>query len=207
LAKEWTRAALAAAGAVLAGLAAASAQDEPAAFAGCAAPTCLAVELSPALRAALAAGEGVSVEAVADGLVLSYRGGAPIDVRLVAVRYDNGRLVRYGVSARTRLEAAGTELAVEGAADAVLHALSPATYRTAVVRPVEGAETAEVALPAYVGNVPPSVLVGEPGLVALEGAAEGSIGVIALEPEDPALRDGAAAESFGALVRVELVRP
>jgi hypothetical protein len=192
------------------GFAAAAAQDEAAALAACAAERCLGADLSPELRAALARDGTATLEALAAGLLLSYRGATPIDVRLVAARYDNGRLVRYGVSARARIEAAGAGLAVEDAAGAVARAFTPATHRLVEIAAFDGegaGAATPVALPAFVGAVPPTNLVGEPGLIALAGAREGSIGVIALEPDDPALRDGVAAESFGTVVRLELVKP
>jgi hypothetical protein len=194
------------AAAALGGIGAASAQDESAALSACAAPHCLGVDFAPELRAALAGEAKTTIEALAAGLVLSYRGEGPIDVRLVAVRYDDGRLVRYGVSDRTRLEP-GSGLLVADAGGAIARALTPATHRIAEVSAFDGGEAVAVALPAFVGAVPPTNLAGEPGLVALAGALEGSIGVIALEPEDPALRDGMAAESYGVVVRLEMIRP
>jgi hypothetical protein len=181
--------------------------QEPTEAPACAAAKCLEASFPPALLAQLGEG-GVTVEAVAEGLVLSYRGEEPIDVRLVAVRYDNGRLVRYGVSQRTRLEP-GEGLTVEGADAAIARAFVPATHRVATVGLLDGADghATDVVLPAFVGNVPPTFMVGEPGLIAFEGEQSGSIGIIALEPEDPALRDGMAAASRGALVRLTLTRP
>jgi hypothetical protein len=185
-----------------AGLAPATAQD-------CGAPVCLRTELSPDLATQLGSG-GVTLEALAGGLSLGYVGPNPIAVRLVAARYDNGRLVRYGVSARTMVSA-DQAVAITDAAAVLADAFEPATHRVVQLGAVEGEAARPIALNAFVGNVPPSNLGGEPGKALLtpeEAAAyTGSIGVIVLEPDDPALRDGAAAGSVGALVQLTLVRP
>lgn len=192
----------AALGLAAAGLAPSRAQD-------CGAPACLAVDLSPELAAQLESGQ-VALDALAGGLALSYAGANPIPVRLIAARYDDGRLVRYGVSGRTQVSAA-EPVAIADAATALTRGFLPATHRTVAIKAVSGSAELPIALASFVGNVPPTNLGGEPGksLMTPEQAAaySGSIGVILLEPDDPALRDGVAAASVGAIVQLELVRP
>lgn len=184
------------------GLAPAGAQD-------CGAPVCLSVALSPDLAAQLSSGEA-TFEAVAGGLTFGYIGPNPIPVRLVAARYDGGRLVRYGVSARATASTDGP-VAIPDAAEVLRRAFEPATHRTVQLGAVEGEAAQPVSLQAFVGNVPPGALGGEAGaaLMTPEAAASyaGSVGVIVLEPDDASLRDGQAAAATGALVKLTLVRP
>ncbi len=200
------------------GLAPAGAQDAAApppdpALEACAAERCLGVGFTAALSAALGSAEPVDLAALAEGLVFSHR-GAPLDVRLIAARYDDNRLVRYGVSERAPV---GGEagVVIPGAAAAVTKALEPATNRIVEIAAFDGegaGAPVPLTLQSFVGNVPPTYLVGEPGSALLaegaaDGASEGSLGVLVLEPEAAELRDGMAAESFGALVRLALKRP
>lgn len=205
----WTKG-LARAGSVLglalglaaAGLAPSAAQD-------CGAPACLSAALGADAASALSGGTA-TLESLAEGLTLSYAGADPIPARLIAARYDNGRLVRYGVSGRVML-APGEPVAFPDAAAVIRHAFTPATHRIVQLGAVSGEATSPIALPAFVGNVPPGNLGGEAGkaLMTPEDAAaySGTVGVIVIQPDDPALRDGVAAASTGALVQLTLVRP
>jgi hypothetical protein len=156
----------------------------------------------------------VTLEALAAGLTLDYAGPDALAVRLVAARYDNGRLVRYGVSERASLEEDAEGLAIPDALDVITRAFKPATHRAVQIGAVSG-EGAQASTPvlvqSFVGNVPPTNLVGEPGgaLVAADtGAAyAGSIGIVALEPDVIELRDGMAAKSTAVVVQLNLVRP
>jgi len=194
----------------LGGAGAASAQDAT----SCGAPACLGVALSPELRMQLEHDGATPLDVFEHGLTLSYEGAGPMTVRLVAARYDNGRLVRYGVTERAQIMP-GDDVAIEDAAMAVHHAFEPATHRDAEIAPFggEGVSAVEpISLQAFVGNVPPTDLTGEAtsGLLPADADAsayDGSIGVLLLEPEDAEHRDGAAAASLGVIVRLDLVKP
>jgi hypothetical protein len=182
-------------------------------YEACAAARCLGVSLTPELAAALASAEPVSPESLAQGLSFSHK-GEPLDVRLIVARYDNNRLVRYGVSERTPFGGEGG-LAVSDAGAVTAKALKPVTTSTVEVKAFEGAGApVPIMIQSFVGAVPPTYLVGEPGKSLLpadaplaEQARGGSVGLLVLEPEAAELRDGAAAHSYGALVRLELKRP
>jgi hypothetical protein len=189
-------------GLAAAGLAPSRAQE-------CGAAACLKTELGADVASELAGGTA-TLEALAGGLTLSYAGANPIPARLIAARYDDGRLVRYGVSARVTLSA-DQPVAFPDAADVIRHAFVPATHRTVELGAVGGEAAQPIMLQSFVGNVPPTNLGGEPGKALLtpeEAAAyTGTVGLIVIEPDDPALRDGAAAASTGALVQLTLVKP
>ena len=208
-----------AAGVLAAASLAADAQDaEPAASMipeTCAAATCFAVGVSPDADAALGDEDGATLAELAGGLVLSYRGDEPVYARLIASRFDRGRLVRYGVSPRVEFTGDGAPLDAAVIEEVLTDAFRPVTEPTVAARSMaaEGAETThEVAVSAFIGATPFTNLAGADGagLISIGGEEDvtetpygGSVGVIAIVPEMADLRDGAAAQTFGTVVALE----
>lgn len=177
----------------------------------CAVDRCLAVTLDPALAGSLASGT-TTIEELAEGLSISYQGETPLAARLVVARYDKGRLVRYGVSDRVELDKTGDRLEIPDAMKAVHAAFRPATSRSVSVSALqhERLQQEEAISPAaFVGEVPSTYLAGADvrAVVAADVAVDdlpdvfaGSIGVIAVLPDDDALRAPETLATRGALV-------
>jgi hypothetical protein len=204
------------------GMGSALAQDSPAAAppadSACAVERCLTVRLDPALRDSLRAGQPVSLDELAQGLKIDFQGEAPLAVRLVAARYDRGRLVRYGVSSRLDLAAAGAGLSAPDALAAVQKAFKPTTNRTLALGPVQNdllKEEMPVQMAAFVGEAPSAYLAGEGNaLINLPVADEdlpetfdGAFGVIVAIPDDDSLRAPEQFAATGALVGLAYDRP
>lgn len=198
---------------------AAAQDDASSADAACAAERCLAVRIDPSVIDGLRAGHEVSTQQLADGVVVDFEGESPLAVRLIAARYDRGRLVRYGVSQRTEIEA-GRGLRIPDALAVVDKAFQPVTTRTLGLSALDHAlleEAMPVSMDAFVGEVPSAYLSGveERALVPTEvlpaedlpETFDGSIGVIAIVPDDDALRGPEQVAVEGALVRLHYERP
>lgn len=184
--------------------------------AGCFTPTCIALGLAGDALDALASDPGASAETLAAGIQYWSRGTDPLAVRLMAIRYQDGRLVRYGVSPRIELPAHDAPAALPDAPEAVTRAFRPVTERAVLIRSAGdgGSAYAPIALDSFLGNLPPTFLAGNgDGRLIVAGAedalgtaVDGAVGVLLLLPEDPEQRGANDTQSFGLLVRLESVR-
>lgn len=198
------------------GFGAASAQDDGAtAFPGCDAARCLGVAAEPDVLQTMAEAGAVSLDAFADAVSFSYRGEEPVRVRVIAARYDRGRLVRYGVSPLYEISETGNGLAIPGGAEAIAKAFTPVTERGVEISLLGGAANMlPVSAQAYVGSVPYTNLLGPPdsaplaeetlGADVAEMARAGSAGVVAVLPDDMAQRAPEESQVYGLVVWLSL---
>lgn len=190
---------------------AAAAEDAappPANLQSCGAARCLTVSPGPELEQALAAGEA-TLDQIADGLVFTYEGEAPLRVYFVAARYNDDRLVRYDVSEAIAIEPGAAT--IPDAAKVIQHALGPRTERgvTASVIPEDiSAPAPDLPADGFVGSMPANTLMAmvrpdltEPLEVSVRMGLD-DVGVLALIPRDQTLREAPEGKSIGAVVRL-----
>lgn len=179
----------------------------------CAAERCLAVGWSADVTEALASDRTLDIDALSRGLSVDYRGNGELAVRLIAARYDRGRLVRYGVSERAMLEGPGAALAIPGADAVLAKAFGPAINRDVAVAAIEHdllQPQMQTPSESFVGEVPPTYLAAAEGraLFPMEDVPaedvhtlfDGSVGVVAILPDDDDLRAPEALATQGAVV-------
>ena len=167
-------------------------------FDECEGPRCLGVNVSNELLEAMESDDGATLDDLVDGLRLRYGGEEPVDVRLIVARYQNGRLVRYGVSARSTLEPGDGAVTVRESERAIREALRPVTEREIRLR--KRAEELDdrsfrAAAGVFIGSLPPTYLITGDGTGLVAGVQDengtasaryrGPVGVLVLVPENP----------------------
>jgi hypothetical protein len=203
----------------LSGAGAAAEQTAQPAFEACQAARCLGVELSANVLAEMGAGNGIGIDALASGLRVRYEGDERLTVRVIAIRYQDGRLVRYRVSDRLEVSPGGDAAALEGAEEALHGAFWPLTEREMFVTTLidRGVGFSRIAMERMVGNLPLTYLISEEESRGLLDAAAtdenvaaaafgGALGIVALLPEQAELRAPEEVRSHALLVKLNPVR-
>jgi hypothetical protein len=180
----------------------------------CFPPNCLAVGLPPGAAEQAAAADGLDAAGLAQAIEYVLRSSATMPARVMAVRYQDGRLVRYAVSERLELAATTSPARLAGADDPLGRAFRAVTEREVRLR--AGADNrvaiVPVALDAFLGNLPPTFVSGRdegPFLIASGAddahtrALEGAIGIVLLLPELTEHRGGNDTQSFGLMFAIE----
>jgi hypothetical protein len=180
----------------------------------CFTPNCLAVGLAPGAADRAAAADGLAAADLAQAIEYVLRSSATMPARVLAVRYQDGRLVRYAVSERIELPATVSPARLAGADDPLGRAFRAVTEREVRLRASSSDQVAvvPVALDAFLGNLPPTfVSGGDDGSFLIAAGAddvsaralEGAIGIVLLLPELTEHRGGNDTQSFGLMFAIE----